>query len=611
MRTTLLTALLLLAAAGTALAQRPVEYEISFPNAIHHEAEVAITFPDLSAGPLQVRMSRSSPGRYALHEFAKNVYSVRASDGAGHELPVTRPGPHQWDVAGHDGTVRFTYTLFADRTDGTYAAVDETHAHLNLPATFAWARGLESRPITVRFRRPDDTWKIATQLAPTGDPERFTAPHLQYFLDSPTEISDHMLRSWRIGPAGREQTVHLAVHHLGTAAEMDAFTEMVRAVVAEEIEVYGEAPDFDFGSYTFIACYLPWADGDGMEHRNSTVLTSTRPLDTGTLDNLGTVAHEFFHAWNVERIRPATLEPFDFTEANLSDALWFAEGFTQYYTPLVPHRAGITSLDALLGSLGGMVNAVVNAPGRRYGSPVEMSQQAPFVDAATSVDPQNKANTFISYYTWGGALGLALDLSLRQHFDVTLDGYLRALWERFGEVQADFAPRNAYTVDDLRHTLGEVTGSAAFADDFFARYVQGREIPDFESLLATVGLALSPANPGSVWLGATGLAFQDGAAVLTGSTLVGSPLHAAGLDRGDRILSLAGRPLTTGAELQAALSDLAPDEAAEVVFESRGTRRIASLAFTADPRLHIVAYERAGRVPTAEMLAARAAWTRR
>src|SRR5687768_7211798 len=174
---------------------RPIVYEISFPNAVHHEAEISVTFPNVPRRPLEVRMSRSSPGRYALHEFAKNVYSVKAVDSRGRPLDVRRPNPHQWDVHGHDGTVRITYTLFADRT---YAGIDLTHAHLNMPATFMWARGLDERPIRITFRAPDTRWRIATQLAPTADSATFTAPGLQYFLDSPTEISAHELFPWQV-----------------------------------------------------------------------------------------------------------------------------------------------------------------------------------------------------------------------------------------------------------------------------------------------------------------------------------------------------------------------------------------------------------------------------
>ena len=179
------------------------------------------------------------------------------------------------------------------------------------------------------------------------------------------------------------------------------------------MRVFGELPNFDFESYTFLACYAPHVDGDGMEHRNSTILTSVRPLSEGGQEgNIGTVAHEFFHAWNVERIRPASLEPFDFEDSNISGELWFAEGFTSYYTNLTLCRTGIISEEDYANRLASVLSYVVNSPGRKLAGPVGMSQQAPFVDAATSVDEVNRENTFISYYSYGNVLGLALDLLL-------------------------------------------------------------------------------------------------------------------------------------------------------------------------------------------------------
>ena len=411
-------------------------YQVSFPNVVHHEAEISISFTDLPAAPLELRMSRSSPGRYALHDFAKNVYSFRAEDGNGFPLQITRPNPYQWDVPVHEGTVRVRYTLFADRADGTYSQVDESHAHLNVPSTFMWARGMGDRQIRVTFQPPDGAeWSVATQLFPTDDPMTYTAPDLYYFMDSPIEVSDFALRQWEVSANGSTSTIRLAVHHGGTEQEVDDYAEMVKKVVEQEIAVFGEAPDFDGGTYTFMADYLPWVSGDGMEHRNSTILSSTASLQTAAGRLIGTVAHEFFHAWNVERIRPRTLEPFDFERANMSGELWFAEGFTSYYGPLILRRAGLTAVADYARSISGGLSFVINAPGRRFFSPVEMSMQAPFVDGATAVDPTNRGNTFISYYTWGSVIGLNLDLTLRLRFDLTLDGYMRAVWGRFGKTE--------------------------------------------------------------------------------------------------------------------------------------------------------------------------------
>ncbi|PZQ54928.1 MAG: hypothetical protein DI570_22540 [Phenylobacterium zucineum] len=362
-----LAGLVLAAAGGQALAQdpgaaAPVQYEISFANAAHHEAQVTATFRGASAGPLSVRMSRSSPGRYAIHEFAKNVYRVTATDGTGKPLAVTRTDPYSWSVAGHDGTVKLTYTLYADRGDGTYSQVDPTHAHLNMPATFLWAPGWDDKAIRVTFR-PQPGWKVATQLpAAAGEAGVFWAPNLQYFMDSPTELSDFALREWQVG----DQTFRLALHHAGTDADVDVYVEKLKKLVPAHIAVYGEAPRFDHGTYTFIADYLPQITGDGMEHRNSTVITNVQSLYRANFAQLGTASHELFHAWNVERIRPAELEPFDFTRANPTPSLWLAEGFTSYYGPLLIRRAGLSSVDEYLKDLGPLLSGVINSPGRAY-----------------------------------------------------------------------------------------------------------------------------------------------------------------------------------------------------------------------------------------------------
>ncbi len=133
-------------------------------------------------------MSRTSPGRYALHEFAKNVFDVRPRTARASRSPPTRPDPHQWDFAGHDGTVVVTYKIFGDRTDGTYLGIDAVHAHMNIPAALMFVRGWFERPARVTFvQPPGKKWKVATQLFPTGDPLVFTAPNIHYLMDSPTD----------------------------------------------------------------------------------------------------------------------------------------------------------------------------------------------------------------------------------------------------------------------------------------------------------------------------------------------------------------------------------------------------------------------------------------
>ena len=186
---------------GRSAAQTGAEttYVVTLPEPEHHWLQVEATFRDLGAAPLRARMSRSSPGRYAVHEFAKNVFAIDAFDGAGRSLRVARGSADEWHVAGHDGQVRLVYRIFGDHADGTYMAVDSTHAHLNMPATFIWAVGLEARPIRITFTPPAGArWSAGTQLFTTSDPLTFTAPNLQYFLDSPTELADLVVSTFTV-----------------------------------------------------------------------------------------------------------------------------------------------------------------------------------------------------------------------------------------------------------------------------------------------------------------------------------------------------------------------------------------------------------------------------
>lgn len=585
------------------------QIEVRFPNAVHREAEISIAFRAVPAGPLEVRMARSSPGRYAAHDFAKNVYAVRATDAAGRALALTRVAPNAWRVSGHRGEVRFHYTLFADRADGTYSGIDHTRIHLNAPSTFAYAPALATRPISVHFVPPDSTWKIATQLQATSDPRRFRAPHLQYLMDSPTHLGPLDIREWTVGEGSGAQRIRLAVNHLGTAAELSAFEENTRKVVNEMAAVFGEFPRFDFGSYTFIACYRFNCAGDGMEHRNSTSLTSGGSLANNAAQLLGTVSHEFFHAWNVERIRPASLEPFDFSDANMSGELWFAEGFTNYYGPLVIRRAGITADARYAQQISGAINTLTNHPGRRFFGAVGMSQQAPFVDAATSIDPTNRPNMFISYYTYGEALGIALDLSLRARTpSASLDDVMRLMWRRFGPQTANYAPLRGYSVADVQAAVAEVARDTAFARDFFQRYVIGSELPAYAPLLERAGMLLRQAAPAAAWMGDTRLSAFEGEVVVAGPTTAGTPMYAAGIGAGDRLLTLDEQPLATEDDVKRALAARAPGDRVRITWWSRSGERSAFITLAADPRVEVVLFEDAGRTPSAEQRAFRASW---
>ena len=555
-------------------AQSDIKYEISFKNAVHHEGEISVEYSNIDKDTLSVRMSRTSPGRYAIHEFAKNVYSFKAVDEDGNELKVTRPNPYQWDVTGHRGVIKIFYTLFANHGDGTYAQIDETHAHLNIPATFVYAPSLENQPVHIKFHpRKDLSWKIATQLKPLGENEYY-APNLDYFMDSPVEISNHQIRSFKAGSGDKEYRINFVLHQSDGYEGFDAYFENVKKIVETQMEVFGALPDFDYGSYYFLACYMPNVDGDGMEHRNSTVLTDLNSLSNGgDKENIGTVAHEFFHAWNVERIRPASLEPFDYTEANMSGELWFAEGFTSYYTYLTLCRTGLMSKEYYASNLSVALGYVWNSPGRKYFNPIEMSYQAPFVDAATAVDQVNRENTFISYYTYGNVLGLALDLSLRNlDTDKSLDGYMRLVWQNYGKNEIP------YTLKNLQETLSSYA-DRSFSDDFFNTYIYGSSMPDYQSLLASVGIGFSEPYKEKPDFGAQ-IQNIDNKWLISSNPRQGTSLYNAGLSKGDKIVSIDGKLTNNKLKPNGFLAPYKAGDSVKVVFNRFGQQKETELTLS-------------------------------
>ena len=449
---------------------------------------------------------------------------------------------------------------------------------MNMPATVMFVRGQMDRPARVTLVQPSGrAWKVATQLFPTPDPLVFTAPNIYYLMDSPTEFSNFTLRSFTIDDGvNGPQTFRIALHHDGTDAEADLLARDVEKTVREASKIFGELPKFDGGVYTFLADYLPWVDGDGMEHRNSTVVSGRGALrNPDQRQNImGTISHEFFHAWNMERLRAKAIEPFDFEAADVSEELWFGEGFTNYFDGLILERAGLMPVKALLSDFAGVINTVTLSPGRQIRSAVEMSRLAPFVDAATSIDRTAWPNLFISYYTYGSAIAMGLDLSLRERSDgkVTIDSYMRALWRRFGR-SGNTTPgmvTATYTIPELENTLGEITGDAAFAKEFFERYVNGRELVDYAKLFARAGMVVRKRHAGTPWLGEAQLLVGAGGARVDSLVPFGSPLYKAGVAEDDHIVSLGGTTLVQPAQIDEVLGRHKPGATIPITFVRRG-----------------------------------------
>jgi len=594
-------------------AQRPIFYSISFPNAAHHEAEIVLTVPQAPNGTLQFRMSRSSAGRYATHEFGKNIYNIKATDVDGKLLDLKQTEGDVYTLDEHPETVKISYTLFANWTDGTYASVDESHAHLNMPAVILWTVGQDARPIKIEFDGIDKYgWKAATQLKSEGA-NVFDAPNLQYLMDSPTELSDFKETSWKVtNTDGKTETINIAAHSDDNQETIDNFGKMVQKVVLEEKAVFGELPAYDFGEYTFLDDVFPTNAGDGMEHRNSTCIVETDKQIAGNeIDELSTFSHEYFHSWNVKRIRPKSLEPFNFTHANMSSELWFAEGFTQYYGELVLERSGFHSVDDYARTISGLINAVLETPAAAKYPETQMSRYSVFADAGVSIDPNNMRNMFTTYYYYGGATALALDLRLRSEYNLTLDDYMKAVWLALGKVQ------KPYTISDLQKILGKLT-NPKFADSFFAKYIYGTDKNDYAALLAKAGLLLQKAQAGKAWAGSLGNDRRRGSAGMAGiatdgfairsSTLMGSPVYKAGLDAGDVILKADGQEIKDEQAFNAIVNAKKVGDKIVVDYRNRTGAHQTTITLEEYPYLEVVTYEKAGKALTKDQQDFRNNW---
>ena len=604
--------------AAEAMAQQPVRpifYSISFPNAAHHEAEIVMFVPQAPDGRFNVRMSRSSAGRYATHEFGKNVYNVKATDGKGKELPIKQIEGDVYEVGSHPETVKITYTLFANHTDGTYASIDPSHAHLNMPAAFMWIPGQEKRPIQFQFNDLDKyNWKVATQLKHENG-NVYSAPDMQYMMDSPTELSNYKINSWDVkNTDGKTEKINLSVHSDDSQAVVDKFATMVQKMVLEEKAVYGELPTYDYGEYTFLDDVHPTVSGDGMEHRNSTcIVQPADKVEGNEVALLGTFSHEYFHSWNVKRIRPKSLEPFNFEHANMSSELWFAEGFTQYYGELLLVRSGFHNVADYTGTVAGLVNSVLNKPASKNYSAPQMSRYSVFADAGVSIDPNNNNNVFTSYYVYGGAIALALDLRLRSDFNLTLDDYMRTVWLNRGKVM------KPYTIPDLQTDLAQVTNNPKFAADFFGKYINGLDKNDYEGLLAKAGLILRKMAPGKAWAGPlsvvqnrgkAGVAKTSGEAGLPilASTVQGTPVYKAGLDAGDIILKADGKEVTDAKSFTDIVATKNIGDKLVVNYKDRTGEHETTIVLEENPTLEVVTNEKAGKELTKEQEAFRNNW---
>ncbi len=485
------------------------------------------------------------PGSYMIREFAKNVVSLSAQRGDT-PLVVTRPDKHTWRLpAGVSGPVTLRYTVYAWDLSVRTAHLDQTHGFFNGTSVFLCAHGFEDAAHQVDILPPvgleDAGWRVATSLPEAGAERygfgRYQAESYDALIDHPVEMGTFSLAEF--DACGVPHTVAVTGRH---DCDLTRLVEDLKPVCEAQIRLFGEPAPMD--RYVFLVMAV--GDGyGGLEHRASTALLCSRadlphagmeaPTE-GYRQFLGLCSHEYFHTWNVKRIKPAAFVPYDLSRENYTRLLWAFEGFTSYYDDLMLVRTGRITRADYLALLGKTISQVHKGSGRRKQSVAESS-----FEAWTKYyrQDENSPNAIVSYYTKGALVGLLLDLNLRADSQggTSLDDLMRALWQRHGQTGVGVA-------EDGLFALATELGGADLGD-WLREIVDGTGELPLEAWLKRVGVELAWEAPSE----APGIGVRttaDGDALKIANVFDGGPAQAAGLSAGDVLVALDGLKVTAG-----------------------------------------------------------------
>ena len=465
----------------------PVRYRIAVLDLHAHLFEVSVTLDDPDPAGHAFVLPTWIPGSYLVREFARHFVRVSAHDASG-PVAIVKTAKSTWQTAPASGAVTVIAQVYAFDLSVRAAYLDATRAYFNGPAVFLCPDGRAASPCTVDIVAPADPaarrWRVATTLPRIDASEhgfgRYGAADYDELIDHPVEASDFDFAHFSAG--GRPHEIAITGRH---GANLDRLTQDLARICQWQVDLFGEAP---FDRYLFQVTAVGEGYG-GLEHRSSTSLICRRDelphgadpeIDDDYLTFLGLASHEYFHAWNVKRIKPAAFVPYDLSREAYTRQLWAFEGFTSYYDDLTLVRSGLIAPERYLELLGRTITTVSRGPGRALQSVAESS-----FDAWIKYyrQDENSPNTVVSYYAKGSLVGLALDLELRSTGRSSLDDLMRALWTRYGRPGVG-VPEDAIAM--LASELAERDLS-----EFFSRYVNGTDDPPLAGLLARFGVTLA------------------------------------------------------------------------------------------------------------------------
>ncbi|QAA94373.1 M61 family metallopeptidase [Pollutimonas thiosulfatoxidans] len=511
------------------------------------------------------------PGSYLIRDFSRQIETISAASDD-QPVDIVKIGNHQWRSAPCSGPLVVEYVVYAWDLSVRGAHVDETHAFINGTSVFLAVNGSEATPCHVHILPPPHTrrWKVYTSLPEAvGHPlaakrhgfGMYRAPDYDALIDHPIEMGTPQVVSFRAHGAEHEMVFTGVIPNLDLK-RIAADTQRICEAQIALFEPDSCHPPFLDSSDRYVFMTMVTGDGyGGLEHRASTALMTSRqdlpavgaPAGDGYISFLGLVSHEYFHTWNVKRIKPAVFAPYKLQSETHTRLLWLFEGFTSYYDDLMLMRAGVIDEPAYLRLLGKVIGNVHRSGGRIKQSVAESS-----FDAWTRYYKQdeNSPNTLVSYYTKGSLVALGLDLTLRQATEGTrsLDDVMLLLWQRYGR---DFYQGGGKGIpeDAVAALIQEATG--VDVSEFLARYVDGTEDVPLETLLAHEGITLTWKSAGT----APTLDIRPRAS--HGQTQIatvyeGGAAHAAGLSAGDTLVAVNGLKIGDPASLERLLSRWKP-----------------------------------------------------
>jgi predicted metalloprotease with PDZ domain len=499
-----------------------VSYKLEMPDPQKHYYYVTMTVDGWKKNTLDVKMPVWAPGSYLIREFAKGVDYVKAS-AAGNPLGVAKTDKSTWQIK-TDGKskIEIKYNVYAFETSVRTSFLDASHGFVTGTSVFMYIPELKQIPGTVEIL-PGNFTKISTPLKSISATS-FSYSNIDEFYDSPIEIGNHT--EFEFNAAGCKHRV--AMYGEGNYDAERLKTDMAR-IVEEETKVWGENPNKE---YLFIIHNLTVGSG-GLEHTSSTVLDVSRSTYAGNgyFGFLSIVAHEYFHLWNVKRLRPSGLWPYDYDKENYTDLLWISEGFTSYYDELILRRCGFYDEGGYIRTLNSNLASVENTPGSKVQSAAESSYDAWIKGYRPN---ENSNNRCISYYPKGSMIAALLDIEIiaATNGKMKLDDLLRNLYNDFYKTK-----KTGFTFGDFKTYTENICGKKM--DDFFNSLVLTASDVDYTKYLKKVGYSWV-ANPkgNESWLGAN--TKDVGGKCMVSSVVDGSCAHQYGINVNDEIIALNG-----------------------------------------------------------------------